>query len=82
MLAEADVDVFLIETMTRVDEAVQAVRAASATGIPVLASVACRPGPDGAALLSGEPVAHALHRLAAEGASAVGANCMLDPAAG
>lgn len=72
-LADAGADAILVETMNTVREAVIAVRAARATGLPVLASFVCW---EGARLLSGEPLADAVAAVAAEGALAAGVNCL------
>lgn len=71
-LAEAGVDLLLLETMNTVREAVAAARAARATGLPLVVSFVCRS--DGA-LLSGERVADAARALLAEGVDALGINC-------
>ncbi|MCO6457663.1 MAG: homocysteine S-methyltransferase family protein [Pirellulaceae bacterium] len=59
-LAEAGVDLILVETQNSIREAVAATRAAVATGLPVLTSFVC--GPDGR-LLSGESVTEAAHAV-------------------
>lgn len=71
-LADAGVDLLLIETMNTIREAVAATRAARKTGLPVIASFVCRS--DGA-LLCGERVADAARALLAEGVDALGINC-------
>ena len=74
-LAGAGVDFILIETMNAVRELAAAVRAALATGLPVVASMAT----DGnGCLLSGEPVAEAARSLRALPAApdALGVNCV------
>ena len=71
-LADAGVDLLLLETMNTVREAVAAARAARATGLPTLVSFVCRS--DGK-LLSGESVADAARALLAEGIDALGINC-------
>jgi S-methylmethionine-dependent homocysteine/selenocysteine methylase len=73
LLAAAGVDAILVETMNTVREARAALRAAGATGLPALASFVCGPA---ARLLSGEPLAAGLEAAAAEGAAALGVNCL------
>jgi len=60
-LKEAGVDFILVETMNTIREAAAAIRAARATGLPVVASFVCRS--DGR-LLSGESVAEAVNAVA------------------
>jgi S-methylmethionine-dependent homocysteine/selenocysteine methylase len=72
-LARAGVDAILVETMNTQREAVAALRAARAVGVPALASFVCW---DGARLLSGEPLADALRVAAGEDACAVLVNCL------
>jgi S-methylmethionine-dependent homocysteine/selenocysteine methylase len=71
-LAAAGVDLILIETMNTIREAVAAARAATATGLPTVASVVC--GSDGR-LLSGERVADAAQALLAAPVVALAVNC-------
>lgn len=74
-LAKAGVDLILVETMNTVRELVAAVRAALATGRPVVASMVT----DGTGrLLSGEPVGEAARALLALPAvpDALGVNCV------
>ncbi|MEV6814955.1 homocysteine S-methyltransferase family protein [Micromonospora sp. NPDC051296] len=75
-LAGAGVDLVLVETMNTVREAVAAVRAVRAHGLPAWASFVCTAG---ARLLSGEDVAAAAAAVRGAGASAVLVNCT-DPA--
>ena len=72
-LAEAGVDAILVETMNSVREAVAALRAARATGLPAFASFACW---DGARLLSGDPLRDALAAVLPEEPAAVLVNCL------
>jgi S-methylmethionine-dependent homocysteine/selenocysteine methylase len=72
-LAAGGVDAILVETMNTIREARAAVRAARATGLPVLASFVCWDGPR---LLSGEPLGSALEALAPERPRAVLVNCL------
>jgi len=71
-LAAAGVDLILVETMNTVREALVAVEAARATGLPVIASfVSWR----SAELLSGEPLASAIDRVGELAPLAVCVNC-------
>ena len=74
-LAGADVDLFLLETFGTAREWLAAARAATATGLPV---VACATTREDGALLSGEPLADAARALLALPAPpvAVGVNCV------
>jgi S-methylmethionine-dependent homocysteine/selenocysteine methylase len=72
-LAEAGVDAVLVETMNSAREAVAALRAARATGLPALVSFVCWDGPR---LLSGEPLRDALAAALPETPAAVLANCL------
>ena len=71
-LARAGVDALLVETMNTTREAVAAVGAARATGLPALASFIA--GGD-ANLLDGEPLATLVPALLAAGPAAVLVNC-------
>jgi methionine synthase I (cobalamin-dependent) len=66
VLAEAGADALVIETMTDLDEARLALRAAKRTGLPVIVSFA---------FLTDLQPAEAARVMAQEGADAVGANC-------
>jgi len=77
-LREAGADLISIETMCDLGEAQAAVQAAVATGLPVIASVACAEVDSGFRTLAGDRVDFALQRLRAAGATAVGCNCNLD----
>jgi S-methylmethionine-dependent homocysteine/selenocysteine methylase len=72
-LAAAGVDAILAETMNSAREATEAARAARAVGLPVLVSFVCWRG---ATLLSGEPLAEALARVAREEPTALLVNCL------
>jgi S-methylmethionine-dependent homocysteine/selenocysteine methylase len=72
-LAAAGADAILVETMNALREARAALRAARATGLPVLASFACG---SGARLLSGERLRDAVALAGDEGAVAVLVNCL------
>jgi S-methylmethionine-dependent homocysteine/selenocysteine methylase len=71
-LADAGVDAILIETMNCAREAEAALRAAREAGAAALVSFVCG---SGARLLSGEPLAEAIARVAPLGPLAVGVNC-------
>ena len=71
-LAEAGVDLILVETMNTIREAVAAAKAARATGLPVISSFVC--GADGK-LLSGETVTTAFETVAPLGVVGVCVNC-------
>lgn len=81
-LAEAGVDLLLIETMNTIREACIAADAARATGLPVLVSLVCsgatgQPGEqnDTEHLLSGERIADAARLLERASPSAILVNC-------
>jgi len=73
LLAAAGVDLILAETHNSIREAAAALRAAKATGVPVVVSLVT----DGAGRLwSGEPIEEAAARLAALAPDAIGVNCV------
>lgn len=75
-LADAGVDLILVETMPTMREACAAATAAVATGLPVLVGLAC----DGAGrLLSGEAPGDAARQLARIGVAATGIACTPAP---
>ena len=77
VLAEAGVDVFSVETMTDLTEAVLAVKAikAVAPGLPVLATMTFDETPRGFYTIMGNDLASAVAGLADAGADIVGSNC-------
>ncbi|MBT0663884.1 bifunctional homocysteine S-methyltransferase/methylenetetrahydrofolate reductase [Geobacter pelophilus] len=75
-LAEGGVDLLLLETFSDLDQAVIAVAAAKATGLPVIASMAYVEGGRTAAGFTVEQVASS---LTAAGADVIGANCGAGP---
>jgi 5-methyltetrahydrofolate--homocysteine methyltransferase len=82
ILAEAGVDLIIIETMTDVREAAIAVKAAkAAAGLPVIACIAFDPARNGDyRTMMGDTVERAVEELAEAGADAIGANCgTIDP---
>jgi len=76
-LAEAGVDLFLVETMIDLREAELAVRAAreAAPELPVLATMTFDPTPRGFFTVMGITIPQAARGLAEAGADAVGSNC-------
>jgi 5-methyltetrahydrofolate--homocysteine methyltransferase len=76
-LAAAGVDLFCIETMTDLAEALLAVRAAKriAPAVPVVATMTFEPTPRGIFTVMGVTPARAAAALAEAGADVVGANC-------
>jgi methionine synthase I (cobalamin-dependent) len=79
VLERAGVDLFLIETMVDLDEAVEAVRAVrEVSAKPIVATLTFDLKPRGYFTMMGDPPAAAT-ALLDEGADAVGANCTLDP---
>lgn len=81
ILAESGADLLIIETMTDVNEAAVAVKAAkSVTSIPVITTISFDPGARGFRTVFGQDAAQTVAALVAAGADAVGANCgTLDP---
>lgn len=80
-LAESGVDLFLIETMVDLREALLALAVCRRLAdIPVLVTLALSRGRHGFLTIAGDAAGDALQELAREGASAVGANCALDSA--
>jgi len=74
-LAEAGADLISIETMYDLREALAALSAARATGLPVLASMTFEARKRGFFTIMGDPLAASLAALADAGAEAVGCNC-------
>ncbi|GIW82748.1 MAG: homocysteine S-methyltransferase [Gemmatales bacterium] len=83
-LADAGVDLILVETMNTIREAVAAVSAANATGVPVVVSFVCKgaTSPEdhadwhSAALFSGESLAEAVQAVAVGQPVAILLNCI------
>jgi len=75
LLAEAGADGLVVETMSDLDEALIAVRAAQATGLPVVACMVFASGREKDRTLMGNTPEQAAEALAAAGADVVGANC-------
>jgi 5-methyltetrahydrofolate--homocysteine methyltransferase len=76
-LAEAGVDLFCIETMTDVNEAALAVRAARAVApaVPIVATMTFDRTPRGFFTVMGVSIARAARELVQAGADIVGSNC-------
>ena len=75
-LAEAGVDAICVETMTDLDEAKIAVKAArETTGLPVMATMTFDEGPRGFATSMGVTIAQAVEGLTEAGAHVLGTNC-------
>lgn len=72
VLAKAGPDALLLETFNTILEARIACEAATATGLPVVVSFACR---SGGRILSGEPAGEAARAVSLPGVVAVGVNC-------
>lgn len=78
-LAEAGVDLLLVETQITIREAEIAARAAVASGVPVVVSFTLKARAvedDGPRLLSGEPLQEAIDRVVPLGVSGIGLNCI------
>ena len=71
-LADAGADALLLETFNTVREARIAVKAAAATGLPVIASFTCT---SGGRILSGEEAGEAAAAVTLPGVVAAGTNC-------
>jgi methionine synthase I (cobalamin-dependent) len=80
-LAEGGADAILFETFSDVEEARLAVRAARATGFPIVVSFAFGSGRNRDRTMMGATPEAAGKAMAEEGASAVGANCGAGPEA-
>ncbi len=74
-LASVGVHGLVVETMSDLDEAVIAVTAARATGLPVVACMVFDSGKDKDRTMSGVTPEAAAKRLTAAGADVIGANC-------
>jgi 5-methyltetrahydrofolate--homocysteine methyltransferase len=75
-LAEAGVDLILIETMMSIDEAELAVQATKRiSGLVVAATMSFEVGPKGARTMWGVDIPTAVNRLTAAGADIIGSNC-------
>jgi homocysteine S-methyltransferase len=75
-LADAEVDLILVETMNTIREAVAATRAACATGLPTFTCFVCR---DDGRLFSGETVRAAVEAVVPLGVAGVCINCTPSP---
>lgn len=74
-LAEGGADALVVETMTDLEEARLAVKAARETGLPVVACMVFGAGQAGDRTLMGVTPEQAVEALTAAGADLVGANC-------
>ncbi|MGL4942359.1 MAG: homocysteine S-methyltransferase family protein [Thermoguttaceae bacterium] len=74
-LAEAEPDAIVVETMSDPAEAVIAVKAAKATGLPVVACMVFDSGRDHDRTMMGTTPEQVVAALTAAGADAIGANC-------
>jgi methionine synthase I (cobalamin-dependent) len=75
IMAQAGADAIVIETMSDLAEAAIAVRAAAASGLPVVASMVFDSGKNKDRTMMGATPERAAAQLEAAGAQAVGANC-------
>jgi methionine synthase I (cobalamin-dependent) len=78
-LAAAGADALLLETFSDIEEALLALRAAQATGLPVIVSFAFDTGKNHDRTLTGATPERAAQAMAEAGADAVGANCGAGP---
>jgi 5-methyltetrahydrofolate--homocysteine methyltransferase len=80
-LADAGVDLIIVETMADVRETCVSIRAAKeATGLPVIASISFDLTTQGFRTMMGDTVDHAVSELTKAGADVIGANCgTIDP---
>ncbi|HUI09473.1 MAG TPA: homocysteine S-methyltransferase family protein [Bacteroidota bacterium] len=76
-LAGAGADALLVETMTDIDEARIAVKAARTTGLPVIASMVFDSGKEKDRTMMGATPEEVAEALTGAGADAIGANCGL-----
>ena len=74
-LADAGADAIVVETMSDLAEAQQAVQAAHATGLPVVACMVFDSGKDRDRTMMGTAPEEAAQVLSAAGADVIGANC-------
>ncbi|HEV2393641.1 MAG TPA: homocysteine S-methyltransferase family protein [Verrucomicrobiae bacterium] len=74
-LAEAGADALLVESLSDLEEASVAVRAAKETGLPVVASMVFNSGKDKTRTIMGQTPEQAARALGGAGADALGANC-------
>lgn len=74
-LAQAGADAIVVETMSDLDEARAALRAAKTTGLPVVACMVFDSGKEKDRTMMGSTPEQVAQALTAEGADVVGANC-------
>ncbi|MCD4783303.1 MAG: homocysteine S-methyltransferase family protein [Candidatus Eremiobacteraeota bacterium] len=77
-LAESGVDLIIIETQYDIREAVSALKAAKATGLPAIVTMTFELKKRGYFTIMGNKVADSMKELEENGADVVGANCSLD----
>lgn len=78
VLKEAGADLLIIETQYDIREAVQAVKAAKTTGLPVFAAMTFEKKKRGYFTIMGNRPEECMKALAVAGADVVGANCSLE----
>lgn len=74
-LAEGGADILFIETMSAIEEAEAAIKAAKKTGLPIVATMAFKSGETGLRTIWGVKVSTAVQVLINLGADIIGANC-------
>lgn len=74
-LAESGVDALIIETMSDLEEAILALAAARATGLPVVACMVFDTGKEKDRIMTGRTPEQVAQELTLAGADVVGANC-------
>lgn len=74
-LAQAGADALVIETMSDLEEAILAVKAAKQTGLPVVACMVFDSGKDKDRTMMGNTPEQAVQVLTAAGADVIGSNC-------
>lgn len=79
-LAAGGADALIVETMTDLNEAVLAVKAAAVTGLPVIACLTYEVTPRGIFTVFGDSPNRAAKDLEAAGACVIGTNCGTGPA--
>lgn len=75
-LADSGVDLFIVETMTDLNEAVAAVKACkSVSALPVIASMSFDPSANGPKTMMGNDIESCVRALDGAGADIIGSNC-------
>ena len=80
-LAEGGADALVVETMSEIEEACIAIRAARETGLPVAACMVYDSGPNSDRTMMGATPESAAEALVEAGADIIGANCGVGPSA-